>query len=216
MRKTTAAAALAATLIAGGGAALLTPGLALAASDTATSATSGAAGRLSAITDALKGLVSNGTLDQAQADQVASTLSQADLGPGGHGRHGGPGGGRLSPDATAKVLGITVDQLRTAQEAGQTLAQIAQAHGVSRADLVSGLVAAAQAQLAADVTAGRLTQAQADQQRSTLTARITAGVDQVGPGGRHGDRDGDGPDGAAGAPTTPSTPSPAPSASSSS
>ena len=72
--------------------------------------------------------------------------------------------------------------LRTAREAGQTLAQIAEAEGVSRADLISGLVAAAETRLAADVTSGRLTQAQADERSATLTARITEKVDQAGRG----------------------------------
>jgi len=211
MRKKTAATILAAGLVTGGGAALFVPGAALAAdSGTADqSATDRAAARLTSIKNALKGLVGDGTITQAQADKVASTLAESGLGgpggPGGHGR-----GGFVSPEAAAKVIGITADQLRTAQQSGQTLAQIAAAHGVAKADLIKGLVAAAKTQLAADVKAGRLTQAQADQVTSGLTDRITEHVDRAGrgfgPGGPGG-----GPGGPGGAPgngEAPSAPTP--------
>jgi hypothetical protein len=203
MRKKTAATILAAGLVTGGGAALFVPSVALAADAGAgdQGPTDRAAARLTSIKNALKGLVSDGTITQAQADKVAGTLAESGLGgPGGPGGRGGHGpGGRVSAEATAKVIGITVDQLRTAQQSGQTLAQIAEAHGVAKADLIKGLVEAAKTQLAADVKAGKLTQAQADQVTSDLTARITERVDRVGrgPGGPGNGKD---------APTTP-TPS---------
>jgi hypothetical protein len=175
-----------------GAAAVALPGIASAADSTTTTVAGGLADRVAGIKDALKGLVSNGTITQAQADKVASTLaSNLPMGRGGHGPRGG-----LTPEAVAKVLGITVDELRAGHEAGKTLAQLAAAEGISKADLISKLVAAAKAQLAADVTAGRLTQAQADEKSATLTARITEMVDRVGP--PHGDR---GPRPAAPAPT---------------
>ena len=158
-----------------------------AATSTATtapdaSATDRAASRLSAIKGALAGLVTDKTLTQAQADKVASTLSTSHaLRGGGRGGDHGARGGRLSQDATAKVLGITVEELRTAREAGKTLAQIADAEGISKADLIEGLVAAAKTQIASDVTAGKLTQAQADAKLATLTADITEKVDAVRP-----------------------------------
>lgn len=192
MRKKTAATILAAGLVTGGGAALFVPSVALAADAGAgdQSPTDRAAARLTSLKNALKGLVSDGTITQAQADKVASTLAESGLGgPGGPGGRGGHGpGGRVSPEATAKVIGITVDQLRTAQQSGQTLAQIAEAHGVAKADLIKGLVEAAKTQLAADVKAGKLTQAQADEIASNLTARVTERVDRAGrgPGGGPG------------------------------
>jgi hypothetical protein len=205
MRKKTAATILAAGLVTGGGAALFVPSVALAADAGAgdQSATDRAATRLTAIKDALKGLVSDGTITQAQADKVAGTLAESGLGgPGGRGGHGR--GGWVSPEATAKVIGITVDQLRTAQQSGQTLAQIAEAHGVSKADLIKGLVEAAETQLAADVKAGKLTQAQADQITSDLTTRVTERVDRTGRGfGPGGGGPGGGPGNGRSAPTTP-------------
>jgi hypothetical protein len=166
-----------------GAAAVALPGIASAADSTTTTVAGGVADRVAHIKDALKGLVSNGTITQAQADKVASTLA-SELPPMGRGGHGPRGG--LGADAVAKVLGITVDELRAGHEAGKTLAQIAADKGISKADLISKLVAAAKAQLAADVKAGLLAQAQADERSSTLTARITEMVDRVGP--PHGDR----------------------------
>lgn len=176
------------------GAALLSPTLA-SAQTPSPSASSPVTDRLTAIKDALKGLVGDDTITQAQADQVAQTLAEQLPARGGHGGHGGhgPHGGRVSPEATAAVLGISVQELQTQREAGRTLAQIAEAEGVAKADLVKGLVAAAEEQLAADVAAGELTQAQADEVQAGLTERITQQVDSVGRGGRghHGPRGGD-------------------------
>jgi len=203
MRTKIAAVALTAGLAAGG-VALVIPGSAFAAGSTTstptsptTSATDPAAQRLSNIKDALKGLVSNGTITQAQADKVASTLSTSHRmrggWPGGRGmRHGWPGGrgmrgAHLSPGALAGVLGITTTELRTQLQAGKTLTQIAQTKGISKADLIDKLVTAAKTQLAADVKAGTMTQAQADTATSALTAGITNRVDQVRPA--RGDHD---------------------------
>ena len=121
--------------------------------------------------------------------------------------------GRVTPEATAKVIGITVDQLRAAQEAGQTLAQIAEAHGVSKSNLIKGLVDAAKAQLAADVKAGTITQAQADQVAAGLTERITERVDRAGRGFGRGGPGGSGGPGGRGPAGGGSTATPTPSAS---
>src|SRR3712207_9385859 len=105
MKKTIAATALAAFVSTGAGVALTVPGVALAAdSTTTTSAADRAAGRLSAIRDVLKGLVTDGTITQAQADKVATTLPPADAPFGGRRGHGR--GGWRSPAATARVLGL--------------------------------------------------------------------------------------------------------------
>lgn len=171
---------------------LIGPSLATAA-DSTTSTTG--SGRIAAIKDALKGLVSDKTLTQAQAEKVATTLDTAlpHRGDGMRdGRRGGRhGGGALGPDVVAKVLGLTAAELRTQLDAGKTLTQIAAAKGISKATLIDNLVKAGQDTLAQAVTNGRLTQAQADVLTSTLRDRITSKVDRAGHGPRvrrHADR----------------------------
>lgn len=179
MRRTLVTLALAGTLGLTG-AALLAPGSALAQTADGTP-------RITALKDALKGLVTDGTITQEQADEVATTLAeQLPHRGGGHGRgHVG----RAAQEEVAKVLGITVEQLRTERRAGRTLAQIAEAEGLSREDLVDGLVAAARTRIAAEVEAGRLTQERADALAQGLEARVEAKVDSVGRGpGGHGGR----------------------------
>ena len=190
MRKKIAVVAIAGGLGLTGGL-LMVPGIATA-EDAGSSSSTGVGDRLAAIKDALKGLVSDKTLTQEQADKVAATLDQnlPRRGPGmGGPGHRGPGPGeRLGPVEVAKVLGITEAELRTQLQAGKTLAQIAQAEGISKATLIAELVKAAEARLAQAVENGRLTQAQADEIKSTLKARITEKVDKVGPGPRMGHR----------------------------
>lgn len=75
------------------GAALLTPSLASA--QTPGPSTSAVSERLTALKDALSGLVTDKTLTQAQADEAATTLTErvtekvdrVGRGPGGHHRH---------------------------------------------------------------------------------------------------------------------------------
>lgn len=179
----------------------LTPALAA----TAGSATDAASSRLSDLKTALKGLVSDGTITQAQADKVASTLDAAlpkGGGPGGPGGHGGPGRG-LSEAAT--VLGMTEADLRTALGTDKSLAQVAATKGISKATLISKLVAAAKTRIAAEVKAGTLTQAEADKRTADLTARITEMVDRVGAPMGHGGPHGAPPAGATAPSTAPST-----------
>lgn len=148
------------------------------------------------ITDALAGLVSDGSITQEQADEVASTLSEAGIGQG----HG-PGGFRGGPDlsAAATALGMTEDELRTAlRTEGTTLADVAEQQGVAVDTLVDALVAAAEERIADAVEDGRLTQEQADERLADLEERISERVESALPApgergrGGPGDRGGDG------------------------
>ena len=96
----------------------------------------------------------------------------------------GPAAGfGVASDALLNQLGMTADQLRAERQAGKSLAQIAQARGVSEDALVALLTGEHKAALDAAVTAGRLTQAQAEQALATMQARIATAVDrtEVGP-----------------------------------
>ena len=205
MRTKLATLALAGALSVTGvaGAALVAPAVSYAATGDSTALDA----RVTSLTQALAGLVSDGSITQAQADEVATTLAEAR--PEGFGRGGHGGGGRIDTAAAAEALGITEAELRTQTQAGQTLADIAEAEGVAEGELVDALVASARTRLAEAVTDGRLTQAEADARATDLEARITDSLDElcVPGGGRGGAGDDAGDD------TAPST---APSAGTSS
>ena len=201
MTRTRTAAVVGALALAGG--ALLVPAVA-----SAQPADPGS--RLSALRDALAGLVTDETITQEQADAVAGRLDQALPpgrgpghrggehgagpwgGPGGPGRSGGPGGlgglgaVHLAADSLAEAADATVEELRTAFGDGTTLAELAASKGVTRSVLVARLVASAQERLDAAVADERLTQEQADERAAGLPERIERLVDRAGHGPRHG------------------------------
>ena len=176
------------------------PAGAVAATSSATQAVSH---RVDKIKDALAGLVKDGTITQAQADKVATTLDQKLPERGGF-RQGLRFGAGL--DEVADILGITPAELRTQLRSGKTLAEIAKTKNISQATLVDKLDAAAKTRLAAEVKAGRLTQARADAIAKKLSARITEMVTRTGPMGMRGHHRGGGPDGGM-APSAPGSPS---------
>ncbi len=165
MHKRTASIILASTLAVGGGAVALTPASAADSDNPVTS-------RLANIKSSLSGLVKDGTLTQAQADKVATTLD-AKLPKGGAGR-GGRGGPGDHFTAAAKALGLTEAELKTKLKDGKTsLADVAKDEGVSTDTLIEALVAEAEDRIDADVKDGRLTKAEATARKKDLTKRIT-------------------------------------------
>lgn len=184
----------------------------------ATGAAAAVTSRVDAIKSALSGLVKDGTLTQAQADKVATTLDKAGpaaglgprgfgprgFGPGGHGPFGHGPGGDLGTAAT--TLKMTEANLRTALESGKSLAAIAKTQGVPVQTLSAALVKAERQQIEAAVTAGRLTRAQADRFLKDVTTRVTDRVNNTRPWGpRHGF---DGRPGPGAAPRAPGAPAP--------
>lgn len=91
---------------------------------------------------------------------------------------GGPG-----LEAMAEVIGIDVEELHTALEDGQTPAEVAEANGVSRADLVDAIVADITAHIEQGVEDGHLTQAEADERLADVEAHAEAIVDGERPEG---------------------------------
>ncbi len=201
-----AALGLAAGLLGGGvaGIAFGVPGFAGAqTSDTTVTADSTAAAAPADkgqwLNDALAPLVSIGTITQAQADAVIAALEAARP---AHDHHGGPGfrGGPGNLEAAATAIGITVDELRTALQGGQSLADVAQSKGVDPGKVVDALVADMQARIAEKVASGRVTQEQADEMLASVNERTQAFVNGEAPppgGGHHGPGGpgGPGPDG---------------------
>jgi len=165
-KKTLATAAVASTL--GGalaGATLLAPGLAGAQDDVDTpdaveeTARPEAGERLS---EALQGLVDDGTITQAQLDAVVDTLVEArpergDRGPRGH--HGGLAGAA----DLAEILGLEQADLREAVAGGQSLADVAAEQGVDTQDLIDAIVDAAEERVNGALENGRIDQAKADE-----------------------------------------------------
>ena len=142
--------------------------------------------------EVLQPLVDDGTITQDQADKVIAALVAArplggpDGGPmgGGHRRHGGLIGQGL--DIVATTLGITTDEVRTALQSGQTIADLAVSKGKTAQDVIDAIVAEATTKINGKVTAGDMTQAQADQLIAGLTTGITAFVNGTPPVGMPG------------------------------
>jgi hypothetical protein len=155
--------------------------------------------KAAAIRDALKGLVDDKTLTSEQADKVADKLSTGEgarafsgRGPGG-GLRGGGGllgvEGPQADEAAAKVLGMSVSDLRTALRDGSTLAELAKKQGKDVDTLVSALVTVAKARVAEGVKAGRITKETAERIEKTLEQRVRTVVQNGRPApGRLGGR----------------------------
>ena len=102
-------------------------------------------------------------------------------GMGGHGMRGNGYAGSL-PTLLAEALGMTTEELYTAQTAGQTVAEIAAAQGVELADVVAAVVAPRVQRLAQSVADGTLTQEQADAMLAAMTEHMTARFETLGAG----------------------------------
>ena len=104
----------------------------------------------------LQTLVDGGTLTSSQLDAVAAALEAARPMGGGHeGRgHGGDRGEKRQKMLTtaADAIGITADELKTAIEGGQTIAQVAEANGKSVQSVIDALVAQATTDLTQRIT----------------------------------------------------------------
>ena len=215
MNKRLAGTGLASGLVAGAGAGLIlelsgnagaagTTAAAVAAT-TDTTGTTGASGTEATdsadpvrpdpstkLQEVLKPLVDDGTITQAQADKVVAALVAARPadGPG----RGGPMGGHRGPggrigfglDIVATTLGITADEVRTALQSGQTIADLAVSKGKTAQDVIDAVVAEATTRINAEVTAGTITQVQADTRLADLTAMVTTFVNNAPPAGGPG------------------------------
>jgi hypothetical protein len=106
----------------------------------------------------------------------ATTPTPADA----EGRPHGPGQGGPRLDAAAEAIGITADELKTELEAGKSIAQVAEAHGVDAQTVIDALVAAGKEHLA--------------EMEAELPDRVTELVNREGlpERGRHGGPRGEG------------------------
>ena len=80
--------------------------------------------------------------------------------------------------AAAKAIGISADQLKR-ELPGKSVAQVAQAHGVTRDAVVQSLTTAANDRIAAAAAAGKLTADQAARMKALAPVAIATFVDHV-------------------------------------
>lgn len=171
---------IAATAVAGVTLALGTAGVA--------SAHDNKGGRGDKVATVLNGLVTKGTLTQAQVDAITKAMTEArDADRAAH--------DAIHAERTKVItdaLGIDEATLKSRLQAGESLATIA---GAKKDALINALVAFETKKIDEAVTAGKLTAAQATSMKTDLKTRITAHVEEVrgfGKGmGKGMDRDGD-------------------------
>ena len=190
MNKKIAAISIAAGLSLGGaaGAVLSFPSVsgAQTSSDSTSTATATPAAARVALSDVIAGLVTDGTLTQAQADKVVAAVEAARP-TGGRGGPGARGGRGMGLTAAATALGVTVEELRTAVQGGQTVAQVAASKGVDVQKVIDAMVADYTAKEQAEVVTGEHTQAEVDAKIAAFPARaaeIVNGTLPVGGPGR--------------------------------
>ncbi|MBM7565308.1 hypothetical protein [Paenibacillus sacheonensis] len=132
---------------------------------------------------------------QAFADNLDKTVDgqmKFDQGPGkGKGFEGKRGfflsSGSLDLTATAKLLGLSADELRTQQAAGKSIADIAKEKGVDAQTIIDSVKQAIADSQAAAVKAGKLTQEQADKltaDASSIAEKLVNGKGPMGVGGK--------------------------------
>lgn len=85
---------------------------------------------------------------------------------------------RDTVQAVATKLGITPQALMSELRAGKSLAQVAQAHNVTRDELKATMRAALKADLDKAVTAGKLTQAREDEMLAKFDQHVDKLIDQ--------------------------------------
>ena len=127
--------------------------------------------------------------DAPTTDAPAAGESTDGEGRRGH-RHGRAHGHRAEVgDVLSELTGLSTDELRAAASDGQTLAEIAEANGVSREELTAGLLAAAEEHLDEKVAEGDIDAEIAAERLAELGDRIDEMIDRTPsdhPGRGHG------------------------------
>jgi len=144
---------------------------------------------LGALALAVGVVISTGALTSAQSNEPTptpqssegSSPTPAPSNSPQSGRAYGCGGASYQvTQAAAQVLGITEDELRTQLMSGQTLAQIAEAHGMSTNDFKAALKGKITADLQAELNAGTITQDQFNEKTANLDAKLDSIINSAG------------------------------------
>ncbi len=112
-------------------------------------------------------------LAAASAAIVSAVAAGIVLAHGG----GGFGGSRISPvDILSDMAGVSVEDIATARQSGDSLADIAEANGVTTDDYVAAVVEAATTAIDSAVADGKLSEERATTIKEGLTDTVTAMV----------------------------------------
>ena len=112
-------------------------------------------------------------LAAASAAIVSAVAAGIVLAHGG----GGFGGSRISPlEILSDVTGVSVDDITTARQSGDSLADIAEANGVTTDDYVAAVVEAATTAIDDAVADGTISEERAATIKAGLTEKVTAMV----------------------------------------
>lgn len=135
--------------------------------------------------ETLQPLVDDGTINTTQADAVAEHLVENR--PEREGRKGrrGPDGHRGDKAAVAEALGIDAETLRSELQAGNSIADIAEANGIDVQTVIDAMIADAQSHIDLAVEHG-LDEERAAERLDKITERIEEGVHRT-PGVRDSD-----------------------------
>ena len=125
--------------------------------------------------------LANGEITEEQAAQIRERIESGEgrFGPG-HGRPGHNGCQRIVYQV-AEIIGVAAGDVASALEQGETLAQIAEANGVSAEELAAALLSNLQEHLARAVEAGKIDQARADEKLANSAERIELAINNEGP-----------------------------------
>ncbi len=144
--------------------------------------------------DMVEEALSSGKITEEQAAQMRERIESGEglsFGPGrgrpGEGRpgHDGPGRpGGCQPfrgvDQVAELLGLTVGEIVSELEQGMSLAQIAEANGVTAAELAATLLAGIEEHVAQAVADGKIDEARAEEILANAAEKIDMLINHEG------------------------------------
>ena len=120
-----------------------------------------------------------GDLTAEQADRIRERIASGEAKLFPHGRHRPQGGAQVG-GKVADFLGVTPEEVVEGLKAGQSLAQIAEANGVSAVDLSAFLLGELEVRLAEAVEKGKIDQARADEILANAPERIDQLINHEG------------------------------------
>ncbi len=129
--------------------------------------------------------LADGAIDEEQAARIRERIEEDGSFFGAFGQRGHKmqrhGGGFGHGADVAEFIGIEPEALREAIEGGQSVVQVAEANGVSEAELTAHLLGEIEAKLAEAVESGRIDQAKADEVLAGAAEKIAECINREGP-----------------------------------